>query len=345
MAHGERRIQGPVAFAGSLSGLRLDATVTAILLWTIAGVVLDVRSHVEGLDFAEEGFLTPEHAMFYAGYLALAAVVVLVSRRRYRGGEPVRTAVPPGYRLGAVGLGLFALGGPADALWHVAFGAEANVEALVSPTHLALATGGFLFGTAPLRATLARGGETGVRQLPALVSASVGLTLVATFTLYAQPAFFLPGATAEEFGGHGVAAFLWQAALVAGVVTYVASRLRPVPGTFLFLVGGLGTVLAFLGGHPRFAVPYLLAGTVLDAVVATGRATGSRRRLVVLAAGAPALVTAAYFGALFATVGVGWTVHLWVGAIYLAGCVGALVGLLGRPPGAAAVGQKTYGRR
>lgn len=345
MAHGDRRIQGPVAFAGSLSGLRLDATVTAILVWTIAGVVLDVRSHVEGLDFAEEGFLTPEHATFYAGYLALTAVVLVVSYRRYRDGRPARTAIPPGYRFGAVGLVLFALGGPADALWHATFGAEANVEALVSPTHLALATGGFLFGTAPLRATLTRGGETGVRQLPALVSAFVGVTILGTFTLYAQPAFFLPAVDAEGFAGHGVAAFLWQAALVAGVVAYVASRLRPVPGTFLLLVGGPGSVLAFLGGHPRFAVPYLLAGVVVDGAVATGRTTGSRRRLVALAAGAPALVTMAYFVALFATVGVGWTVHLWIGTIYLSGAVGALVGALAGSPDASAARQKAYGHR
>lgn len=331
MAHDARRLDGPLAFAASLSGLRLDATVTGILLWTIGGVVLDVRSHVEGFNFAEEGFLTLEHAVFYAGYLALAGVVVAASYRCARDGEPLRTAVPDGYRLGVVGLVLFALGGPADAVWHATFGAEANVEALVSPTHLLLATGGFLFGTAPLRATLARGGERGVRQLPALVSGFVGLTIVAVFSLYAQPAFFLPGATAGESAGHGVTSILWQSALVAGTVAYVTSRLRPVPGAFTLLVGGAGGVLAFIGGHPQFAVPYLVTGVAIDVAVGTGRATASRRRIVALATGGPALLVAAYVVALFSTVGVAWTVHLWVGAIYLAGCVGALVGVLATP--------------
>lgn len=49
--------------------------------------------------------------------------------------------------------------------------------------------------------------------------------------------------------------------------------------------------------------------------------------------------------ALFATVGVGWTVHLWVGTIYLAGAVGALVGVLAGSPDAPAAGQKAYGHR
>lgn len=326
MSHESRRLQGPVAFASSLSGIRLDAVVTAILLWSVTGVVLDIRSHVEGVDFTREGFLTPEHTMFYTGFLALGALVAAVSWGRYRDGAGLREAVPEGYRLGAVGLVVFALGGPGDLLWHTAFGAEANVEALASPTHLALATGGFLFATSPLRATLARGGETGRRQLPALVGAFVGVTLVASFTLYAQPAFLLP-ATGSVGAGHGLAALLTQAALAAGVVTYLCTRFRPVPGAATLLLGGPILAAAFVGGGPWAGVPAVVVGLLVDAGVAV-RLPRSRRGLLVLAAGTPALLTAGYLAAVHLTGGLAWTVHLWAGAVYLAGCVGALVGTL-----------------
>lgn len=327
MANEQRALAGPVATAASLSGFRLDAVVTVVQVWSITGVVLDVRSHVAGFDFAEEGFLTPEHAMFYSGFLALGAIVAAVSIRRYRAGANLRRAPPVGYRLGAVGLVVFALGGPGDLLWHTAFGAEADVEALVSPTHLALATGGVLFATAPLRATLARGGEPGWRQLPAVVGLLVAASLAGLFSLYAQPAFLGAGAgTAHP--GHGLAAVLWQAALVGGVVAYLLTRLRPAPGAGTLLVGGPILAVAFVGGDPLAAVPAVLAGVVLDAAVVAGLATGTRRRTVGAVAGTTALVTAGQFATLALAVGLTWTVHLWAGGIYLAACVGALVGLL-----------------
>ncbi|WP_255150324.1 hypothetical protein [Halorarius halobius] len=332
MAREDRTLTGPFAATGALSGVRLDAVVTAIQVWSITGVVLDVRSHVAGFDFAEEGFLTPEHAMFYSGFLALAALVAAVSVRRYREGASLGHAPPVGYRLGAVGLVVFALGGPGDLLWHTAFGAESDVEALVSPTHLALATGGVLFATAPLRATLARGGESGWRQAPAVVGLLVAAALAALFSLYAQPAFVVAGAG----GTHpavGLAAVLWQAVLVGGVVAYYLTRLRPTVGAGTLLVGSPVAAVAVVGGSPALAVPAVVAGLLLDAAVWAGVATGSRRRLLGAVAGTTALVTAGQFAAVAVTAGLAWSIHLWAGAVYLAACVGALVGLLAVPAG------------
>lgn len=331
MSHEARGLQGPVEFVTSLSGLRFDAVVTAVLLWSITGVVLDVRSHVEGFDFAQEGFLTPEHTMFYSGFLAFGALVAAVSVRRYRDGASLRDAVPEGYRLGAVGLVVFALGGPGDFLWHSAFGAEADVEALVSPTHLALATGGFLFATAPTRAALARGGEAGRRQLPALVGAFVGVTLVAAFTLYVQPAFVLPGTVDGVHPGHGLAAILGQAALAAGVVTYLCTRFRPLPGAATLLLGGPILAVAFIGGTPWAGAPAVVVGVLVDAGIAA-RASRSRRDLLVLAAATPALLTLGYLVSVQLVEGLAWTIHLWAGAVYLSAGVGALVGVLTTGP-------------
>ena len=56
------------------------------------------------------------------------------------------------YGIGVLGVIVFGAGGIGDMVWHVAFGVEAGLEALLSPTHLVLLAGGILLLTSPLRA-------------------------------------------------------------------------------------------------------------------------------------------------------------------------------------------------
>ncbi len=58
----------------------------------------------------------------------------------------------PGYGLSLLGVSIFALGGVSDMIWHMLFGIEVNVDALLSPTHLLLAVGMALIVSGPLRA-------------------------------------------------------------------------------------------------------------------------------------------------------------------------------------------------
>ena len=45
---------------------------------------------------------------------------------------------PAGYGLGMVGVVGFAAGGGGDMVWHMIFGVEVDLEALLSPSHLLL---------------------------------------------------------------------------------------------------------------------------------------------------------------------------------------------------------------
>ena len=54
-------------------------------------------------------------------------------------------------RLATIGGILFVCGGVGDFIWHSLFGMEVNTEALLSPTHLMLATGGLLLTSTPAR--------------------------------------------------------------------------------------------------------------------------------------------------------------------------------------------------
>jgi len=319
-----------------LAGRRLDWLVTACVCWGTAGLVLDVRSHVEGFSFAEEGFLTPEHAVIYSGFLAVAGLLaVVVQRERWRGAD-WREAVPTGYGLGLVGLVLFALAGPGDALWHATFGSEANVEALASPTHLALASGGVLFCTSPLRATLARAHDGAeprgwLATGPLVLTSTLAAVVVTVFTVYAHPAFLLSGSGGVG-AGHGLSGILFHAALVAAVVLFLSTRVTLPAGAVTLLVVVPAAAVAWLGAHAWLVPWYLAAGLVADgSSTLARRGLDHRRWPPLVGAVTPGAFVAVHFIALAARGSLSWTVHLWVGAVFLAAVVGGFLGLLSAP--------------
>lgn len=310
-------------------GPRLDASVATLILLSGVGLVLDVRSHMGGLDFAEEGFLTPEHSIIYGSVIAAAVLVVAVTVARRAETDDWRTAVPRGYGLGLVGVALFVGGGPGDFVWHSLFGAEANVEALVSPTHLTLATGGVLFGTAPLRSAWLRETTDGRWTfLTVVVPATLALSTVTIFTLYAHPAVVVPG-TSNGSVAHALAAVELQALLLAGIALLLVSRFSLPPGSFTFLVGFNAIAMTTLGESTTLAPGFVLAGVVLDVLYRVLRPTLDRpRRLQAFAAAVPAVPTASLFGTLAVVDGPLWSVHLWAGAIFLAAAAGLLASTL-----------------
>ncbi len=110
--------------------------LTAVLsAWLIAGVFLDAWAHNTRPDL--ETFFTPWHAVLYSGFLATGGWIAwTVGRARRRAGS--WTALPSGYALGGYGVILFAVAGLGDMIWHVVFGVERELAALLSPTHLGL---------------------------------------------------------------------------------------------------------------------------------------------------------------------------------------------------------------
>jgi hypothetical protein len=65
---------------------------------------------------ASRPFLTPWHALLYAGLVATAAWILTQGQRR--GAWSLR-AVPAGYRLGLTGIGLAIVAVATDATWHL----------------------------------------------------------------------------------------------------------------------------------------------------------------------------------------------------------------------------------
>ena len=160
--------------------------ILAVLL--MGGVVQDGWAHNHGL--ADRNFLTPWHAILYATMALNGIVLGIVALQNLRQRYSLAYALPFGYWISLAGVIIFAIGGAFDFWWHTRFGNEADIQALISPSHIWLALGGALIFTGPLRSIAARygSGSSGWRITgPAIFAALAVLTLLGFFTQYAQP--------------------------------------------------------------------------------------------------------------------------------------------------------------
>ncbi len=132
---------------GLVNRRRFELIMTLLCGWFAGGVVLDgwAHNHIASL----ETFFTLWHAVLYSGYMA-TALYLLGTWLRYRDPDASWTqGVPDGYAPSLTGAVVFAFAGVGDMIWHIVFGIERSVDALLSPTHLLLATGGILMVTGP----------------------------------------------------------------------------------------------------------------------------------------------------------------------------------------------------
>lgn len=298
-----------------------------------------------------DSFWTVWHAAFYAGYAALAVVIggaVAVNRPS---AASWRAAVPAGYGWAIVGAALFAFGGAFDIAWHTVFGIEASTEALISPSHLVLATGIALMVSAPLRAAWARGTDRSFRgALPAVLSLTALFSLFTFMNLFAGPYADLiasplrPGTSSMERQLIGI--YLFTGLLLGHLL--VALRLGTLPiGAVTILVGTNGAAMVLMRGHAPLEVQ---ASVIAVAIVAglAGDALLWRLRPSIDRAGAlrafafalPAAYFAIYLGMVVVAFGTTWRVHSLVGVPLLAGVAGLLLSYLVVAPSRPAAGPR-----
>jgi hypothetical protein len=332
--------------AHATGGARFDWLMAGLGAWLLGGLYLDGWAHIHVP--ALETFFTPWHAVLYSGYLAGAAALMVTFCRNRRRGAPRSSALPAGYRLSLVGVFIFFFAGVADMLWHVVFGIEDGVEGLISPSHLALAVGGGLMVTGPLRAGLrarpASGGSW-LSRMPMVVSLTLFVSLLTFFTEYASPygatwVAKTPGGMVFLHQSVGLAGFLVQPVVLMGPVMFVLRR-RPLPlGSLTVLLSLNVALMAII--HDKFldTGPYPLIGAAVLAGLAADILLGwlrpsSDRPLAFRAVAflVPALQYLFYFLAVMLWANVTWSVHLWTGAIVIAGGVGWLLSYLALAPG------------
>jgi hypothetical protein len=336
----------PPGRAPASGGAGFDWLMAALGAWLIGGLYLDGWAHIH--QPALETFFTSWHAVLYSGYFAGAIALVVTFVRNWRRGAPRSRALPTGYRPSLAGAFIFFFGGVADMLWHVTFGIEKGIEGLISPSHLVLALGGGLMVTGPLRAGLARAARAEQRwlaRMPMIVSLTIFLSLLTFFTEYASPygttwAGEVAKSGREVFLSAGLAGFLVQPAVLMGLLLYVL-RSRPLPlGGLTFVLSVNVALMALIHDKYLDTGPYpligaaVLAGLIGDALLWWLRPSPDRPRAFrTVAFAVPAVQYLLYFVAIMLWARVIWSVHLWTGAIVIAGAVGWFLSYLVLPPG------------
>ncbi len=306
----------------------------------VGGLFLDGWAHAHGR--VDQSFFTPWHAAFYAGYAAVASALVGTLLARHVRGRPWWQALPAGYGLSLFGALVFAGGGIGDMIWHILFGIEAGVEALLSPTHLVLALGLGLIVTGPLRAAWRRAEPASgwAAGGPMLLALSSTLSLLTFFTLFAHPIVQPAAGAGHPYAGSegsGVASILLQTGLLMGTILLVLRFWALPVGALTLMITLNAAAMGFLNRHGGYPLALVVAagaaGLAADLLRAHLRPTAERPaawRLFAFAV--PTVLYLCYFLGLMLTEGIAWSVHLWAGSIVLAGIAGWLLSYLLVPP-------------
>ncbi|RMG81943.1 MAG: hypothetical protein D6712_15450 [Chloroflexi bacterium] len=310
----------------------------------VSGIYLDGWAHNHGV--VDDSFFTPYHGVMYSAYLIVFALLVFTLWRNISRGYSWAKALPRGYQLALAGAVLFGVAGFGDMLWHETFGIEEDMEALLSPTHLALGVGAFLIATAPLRAFWhSREKATLRNMLPALIGLTAGLSMVTFFTMYISWATFPYILIFDRFNENfinviGLLMAVLPVLMTLGFILFLLRRWQ-LPFGALTVVFALNTVLTVwlhwedFSTVPLTAIAMPVAGIVGDILLRSSR---SDVKLWLFSFVVPFTFTLVYLIALqvngSAAYGqdLWWKIHMWLGAPFVSGVGGLLLGLLAFPP-------------
>jgi hypothetical protein len=336
-----------------------DDLVTVVLAaWLIGGLFVDGWAHNTRPRL--ETFFTPWHALFYSGFTATAAWICWSVWHRRPAAGSWRAAVPAGYGLGLAGTAVFLASGIGDLAWHLAFGIERDIAALLSPTHLGLFLGALLIATSPLRsawADPALGRRVGLgRLLPAVLSVTLAGCLTAFMFQYLHPidenvvsighaqALQLDYTTFQYLFVHrlavqgGVSGFVLSTALLFGPLLFLLRRWRPPAGSAVIVLGTQCLLLQAVTGFADagLAVLGLIGAAAVEGLLAALRpAELPRWRLRAFCATAPLAFWAVYLGGIaLHDGGLGWNAELWGGALVWSALTLLALTMLMVPPSA-----------
>src|SRR5918995_368864 len=252
-------------------------------------------------------------------------------------------AVPAGYRLALLGVGLAMVAVAGDTVWHTLFGASQGLGQLVSPFHLVLFAGACLLVSSALRAAWSGPSPARVPGLRAFWPVVLSTTLVVAMTAFffqhvspaaaaALPAGAPAGETAQMYELTGLLAHNF---LFLAPVLLLLLRWQTPLGTFTVMAGSVALLLATQTGLGLvgLAGAAVLGGAAADAAVTLLRPSPQRRWAArAVAVVAPAVYWTSHFALLGAGYGVRWELEFWLGSVVWACLSGLTLALLMWPP-------------
>ncbi|WP_162908150.1 hypothetical protein [Allorhizocola rhizosphaerae] len=319
----------------------VEDTITVLFgTMLVVGVLTDAWAHVNRRSTLES-FFTPWHALLYSGFALLAAWTIFMGyRRRHDVAVWWRDAWPAGYKLGAVGVILFAVGGAGDMAWHTIFGIESGLEVSLSPSHLLLDLGGVLVLTSPLRSWWAAGSER-ARAFSGVASLALALTMASVLLMSYMPLTQAAATKAYRAGSGspehltalaGVQGYLFATVLFV-IPLLLCHRRRATPGVATAMVGTLSLFTLAMYQFPAPQWTALLGATLGAALVDatllrldTVRGPYAPLRLPIAGGMFALCVWSGHLLGLHVAAGIAWPPELWTGTLVMTIALGAALG-------------------
>ena len=322
---------------GSIPATRqFEWVVVGLCTWLMGGAYLDAWAHRHQARL--ETFFTPWHAVLYSGVFAILIFLGVSALRNQARGHSPDHVLPSGYSLSLVGAAMFGIAGVIDMFWHLRFGIEVSLAALISPPHLLLMLSMGLIVTGPLRAAWRRPGTRA--PWTAIISASLLLSMFTFFDQFDQPLVntwavtqAADPSTTRHLQELGILGIMVQTALLTGVVLYLLGRFTLPFGSLTLLVGLNGALLGSLEQHFEL-IPVAIAGGLLADLLMSWLKPGPQRVTALRVASffGPVGVSSIYLLFLGLTRGLSWPITLWLGSIAVSGAIGVLLSYLAVDP-------------
>lgn len=317
---------------------RFEWGFSLVSIWLVTGVSIDgwAHNHLAQL----ETFFTPWHAILYSGYLAVALYLIIAMFLYHRQGYAWFSSLPQGYKLSLSGALIFFVGGVGDLTWHTINGIEKNIEALLSPTHLALALGVVLMVAAPVRAAranpLSNRHESWRTFFPVCLSLSLVLAILLFFTQFANPIIHSVADKSSDptVVELGLASIILSSLLITGTVLFIARWWHAPLGTFALVFAIDYTLCTVLADN---SIKVILISIILSAMLGfivdlfyLWLKPSVMRKTAFYLFGflVPLCMQIFYFVVTAILSGVVWSANLWAGSIVMASLGGLLVSYL-----------------
>lgn len=174
-----------------LTTWREDLITMAVTIWPITALYFDAVGHNNRT--GQESFFSLAHLFVYSGATVTGLWLTwVVVKHQLAAGVDVRRlmidfkAIPVGYGVALIGLGVLTIAGPWDLIWHEIYGFEVGVDAVYSPSHLALFFGALLVTSTGIRSMWAKADiAPDLRTFaPVVISATLFLAMCSFVTMY-----------------------------------------------------------------------------------------------------------------------------------------------------------------
>jgi len=247
--------------------LREDAVTAFLGAFTLVALFWDGLRH-NNLTGVDE-FFSPPHIAMYAGLIGLGVWIAVVLLRYQKGLDVLDfSAVPRGYALAFAALPLAAIAGPADFIWHEAYGFENQIDSTYSPPHQGLFYAGAMLAAIPVASAWQR------REM---IAPSLREFLPAVFSMTSVVAamLFVVHQILPFYGGGVVATQAFQDDIAGRADAFS-------PGADAVHTEGLSRALTHYGDEPFpyyfFSTHLAVAGILLFTVALMGGILLLRRR-------------------------------------------------------------------